>query len=334
MNSRSRVLAVLVAVAAIGAAVSVGYRYEVQHSPKPPLIGVVHETEIRIAPEISGRLKSLVVASGQEVRKGETLAELSSPEIAAALEEAKANAESARANLANVAAGVRQEELDEAAQGVAIAASNLSLAKAQFARVSTLASKNFASRQQYDEDAAALAEADAHLNLAQAALAESKAGPTKEQIAIADSEVHLALATVDDVAAQLAKTTLTAPADGVARLLVAEPGEAISPGQPVLTLGLANDRWFSFTIREDGLGGATIGSTLTLQTAAGDRIEAKVTELRPLGEFAVWHAARAVGDHDLNNFLLRADPIGSTHKLEPGMTVWIDEGTKASATGY
>ncbi len=133
MNSRSRVLAVLVAVAAIGAAVAVGFRYEVQHNPKPPLVGVVHETEIRIAPEISARLKSLAVTPGQAVRKGETLAELSSPEIAASLEEAKANAESARANLAHVAAGVRQEEIDEAAQRAAVAASNLALAKQQFA---------------------------------------------------------------------------------------------------------------------------------------------------------------------------------------------------------
>ncbi len=315
------------------ARVAVGFRYEVQHNPKPPLVGVVHETEIRIAPEISARLKSLAVTPGQAVRKGETLAELSSPEIAASLEEAKANAESARANLANVAAGVRQEEIDEAAQRAAVAASNLALAKAQFARVSTLAAKNFASRQQYDEDAAALAEADAHLNLAQAALAESKAGPTREQLDIAASEVRLALATINDVAARLAKTTLTAPADGVARLLVAEPGEAIVPGQPVLTLGVGGDRWFSFTIREDRFDGLTIGSKLTLQTAAGARVQAKVTELRPLGEFAVWRAARAVGDHDLNNFLLRADPIGPTPKLEPGMTVWIDEGAKASANG-
>jgi multidrug resistance efflux pump len=333
MNRWSRLLAVLVAVAAIGAAAAVGYRYEVQHNPKPPLVGVMHETEIRIAPEISARLKSLVVASGQDVRKGETLAELSSPEIAASLEEAEANADSARANLANVAAGVRQEEIDEAAQRAAVAASNLLLAKAQFSRVSILAAKNFASRQQYDEDAAALAEADAHLNLAQAALAESKAGPTREQLAIAASQVRLAVDTIGDVAAELAKTTLIAPADGVARLLVAEPGEAIVPGQPVLTLGLANDRWFSFTIREDRLDGMTIGSTLTLRTAAGDHFQAKVTELRPLGEFAVWRAARAVGDHDLANFLLRADPIGPTPKLEPGMTVWIDEGAKASASG-
>jgi hypothetical protein len=44
-----------------------------------------------------------------------------------------------------------------------------------------------------------------------------------------------------------------------------------------------------------------------------------------------WRAARAVGDHDINNFLLRADPTGPTPKLEPGMTVWIDEGSVALA---
>ena len=286
----------------------------------------MHETEIRVAPEISARLASIPVKSGQEVRKGDVLAVLSSPEVAASLEEAKANAKSARANLANVEAGVRQEERDTAAQNVAIAASNVTLAKEQFARVSVLAAKNYASKQQFDEDAAALGEAEASLALAEAALAQSKAGPTKEQQAVAEREVALALATVADLEAQLAKTTLTSPVDGVARLLVAEPGEAISPGQPVLTLGIGGDRWFSFTIREDRLQGLTMGSKIALRTAAGDHFEAKVTELRPLGEFAVWRAARAVGDHDINSFLLRADPIGPTPKLEPGMTVWIEEG--------
>jgi HlyD family secretion protein len=326
MNARGRTAAILgLAVVILGGAAA-GFRFETQRKPRPPLIGVVHETEIRIAPEISARLASLPVKPLQPVRKGEVIAKLSSPEIAASLEEARANAESARANLANVEAGVRQEERDTAAQNVAIAGSNVTLAKEQFARVSVLAAKNYASKQQFDEDAAALSEAQASLVLANAALAQSQAGPTKEEVAVAQSQVALALATVADLEAQLAKTTLTSPVDGIARLLVAEPGEAISPGQPVLTLAVAGDRWFTFTIREDRLRGVTIGSKLALKTAAGDRFEAKVTELRPLGEFAVWRAARAVGDHDLNSFLLRADPIGPTPKLEPGMTVWIDEG--------
>jgi multidrug resistance efflux pump len=313
------------AVVILGAAAAL-FRFETQRKPTPPLIGVVHETEIRLAPEISARLASLPVKPLQSVRKGEVVAVLSSPEVAASLEQAKANLESARANLANVVAGVRQEERDTAAQNVAIAESNVTLAKEQFARVSVLAAKNYASKQQFDEEAAALAEAQASVSLADAALTQSKAGPTKEELAVAQTQVALGLATVADLEAQFAKTTLTSPVDGLARLLVAEPGEAISPGQPVLTLAVAGDRWFTFTIREDRLQGLTLGSKISLKTAAGEHFEAKVTELKPLGEFAVWRAARAVGDHDINNFLLRADPIGPTPKVEPGMTVWIDEG--------
>ena len=330
MSNKGRTFAILGLAVVILAGAAALFRFETQRKPTPPLIGVVHETEIRIAPDISARLASLSVKPLQSVRKGGVIAVLSSPEVAASLEEAKANAESARANLANVVAGVRQEERDTAAQNVAIAASNVTLAKQQFARVSVLAAKNYASKQRFDEDAAALGEAQASLALAEAALAQSKVGPTREELDIAQKQVALALATVADLEAQLAKTTLTSPVDGIARLLVAERGEAISPGEPVLTLGVAGDRWFTFTIREDRLQGLTMGSKIALRTAAGDRFEAKVTELRPLGEFAVWRAARAVGDHDINNFLLRADPVGPTPKLEPGMTVWIDEGQAAS----
>ncbi len=253
MNARGRTVAILATVLLIGAAGAALFWFETQRKPMPPLIGVVHETEIRIAPEISARLASLPVKPLQPVRKGDVIAVLSSPEISASLEEAKANAELARANLANVVAGVRQEERDTATQNVAIAASNVTLAKEQFARVSVLAAKNYASRQQYDEDAAALSKAEASLVLANAALDQTKAGPTKEELAVAQSQVALGLATVADLEAQLAKTTLTSPVDGITRLLVAERGEAISPGQPVLTLAVAGDRWFTFTIREDRL---------------------------------------------------------------------------------
>jgi HlyD family secretion protein len=326
MNARGRTIAILATVVLVGAAGAAAFRFETTRKSTPLLIGVVHETEIRIAPEISARLASIAAKAGVDARKGDALATLSSPEVAASLAEAKANAESARANLANVVAGVRQEERDTATQNVAIANANVTLAKEQFARVSVLAAKNYASRQQYDEDAAALSKAEASLVLANAALDQAKAGPTKEELAVAQSQVALAQATVADLEAQLAKTTLTSPVDGIARLLVAERGEAISPGQPVLTLAVGGDRWFSFTIREDRLQGLTMGSRIALRTAAGDRFDAKITELRPLGEFAVWRAARAVGDHDINNFLLRTDPTGPTPKLEPGMTVWIDEG--------
>src|SRR4029077_13483786 len=129
MRNKARPFVILgLAVVILGAATAL-FRFETQRKPTPPLIGVVHETEIRLAPEISARLASLPVKPLQTVRKGEVVAVLSSPEVAASLEEAKANLESARANLATIEAGVRHEERDTAAQNAAIADSNVTLAK-------------------------------------------------------------------------------------------------------------------------------------------------------------------------------------------------------------
>ena len=83
------------------------------------------------------------VAAGQRVHKGDVLAILSSPELAALVEEAKASAANARADRANVYAGARKEEVDIAARDVEIAESNLTLAREQHNRAAALAAKNF-----------------------------------------------------------------------------------------------------------------------------------------------------------------------------------------------
>jgi HlyD family secretion protein len=324
LRSFRRPLALFALIVGIGAAAAFVYRPWEASRPPAPILGVAHETQIRIAPEIDGRLGAFRVSAGQTVRKGDVLATLNNPELAAAVEQARANLATSRADRANVDAGVRAEEVDTAAEQIRIAESNLAFAQEQYARSATLASKAFASKQELDERASAFSQAQAKVDQTRAAHAQDRAGPTAEERAIAETKVAYAAAALADIEAKLAKTTLVAPVDGVVTLLVAELGEVVSPGQPVLTLAPANERWFTFTIRENMLSGLTIGSPVRLQTAKGDRIDAKVTELRPLGEFAVWRAARAVGDHDLNSFLLRADPDKKVPSAEPGMTVWID----------
>jgi HlyD family secretion protein len=323
-NSAIRRVGLLVAIVAAGAAAVIAYRSRAADPSSASILGVVHKTEIRIAPQASGRLVAIKVKAGDQVHKGDVLAVLSSPELTASLEEARASAASARADQANVNAGVRKEEVDSAGQNVRIAESNLLFAQQQQTRAVTLAARDFASKQQLDESTTALNKAQASLDLARATYAQDQAGPTKDERTIAAAQVVLADATVADLEAKLAKTTLVAPTDGVVGLIVAELGEAINPGQAVMTLDAGQERWFTFTIREDRLQGITMGATLVLRTANGDRIAARVTELRPLGEFAVWRAARAVGDHDINSFLVRSDPVGEATGVEPGMTVWVE----------
>jgi HlyD family secretion protein len=322
-SGRSRALLLLIAVALIGGAALLVYRSQTAERPDAQIIGMVRETELRIAPDTTGRLQSVRVVAGQSVQKGDVLAVLSNPELEASVLEAKAAAHRTLADRTNVYAGVRREEQDIAGQNVRRAQANLVLAHLQYDRAATLAAKNFVSKQRFDENAASLREAQAALELARSAEARDRAGPTREERIVADSQVAQADAKVADLQAQFAKTQLLAPTDGVIALLVAEPGEVIPPGEAVLTMTTEHGQWFSFTVREDRLRGLGVGSKQKVTLDTGETIEGEVTEMRPLGEFATWRAARAVGDHDLNSFLVRVDPIAPIRTMQPGMTAWL-----------
>ena len=285
--------------------------------------GMVQRTEIRIAPEVGGRLLSVAIQPGQHVKKGDVLATLDSPELAAALGEAKAAAASAKADRDHVYAGVRSEEVNIAEQSVQTAEANLLFAQQQNTRAASLLASGSGSRQLLDQAAAQFGKMQADLDLKRAELTAASAGPTREELALADAKVAAAQAAVHEAQTAFDKTTLKAPIDATILIQVAELGEALTPGKPVLTIEPDGQRWFAFTLREDKLGGLVIGRTFTLQTSDGRSVDARVSELRPLGEFATWRAARAVGDHDLNSFWLRLDPTAGDQGLKPGMTVWL-----------
>src|SRR6185369_14947545 len=123
---------------------------------------------------------------------------------------------------------------------------------------------------------------------------------------------------------RLDKTVLRAPVDGIVTVVVAEVGEAIRAGQPVLAIEESGKRWLSYNAREDLLHGLSVGAMVEVARAgARDQIPALVTELAPLGAFATWQAERAVGDHDRATLRLRLDPQGDASAFEPGLTVWL-----------
>ena len=287
-----------------------------------PIAGMVRQTEIRIAPEITGRLLSVAAKSGQAVRKGELLATLDNPELAASLGEARAAWAGAKAERDRIYSGMRAEEVAILAQSIETAEANLVLARREISRTTALAARDFASRQQLDDRTAAFASSEADLDLKRAQHAAGSAGPTAEERALADARVALAEATVADLQTKLDKMRLVAPVDGMIGVIVVERGEIVPVGKPVLMLD-SGKPWFAFTLREDVLGRLTVGSVVDLTTSTGQHIAARVTELRPLGEFATWRAARAVGDHDLNSFRLRLDPVAKGDGLQPGMSVWL-----------
>ncbi len=288
--------------------------------------GVIHATEIKIAPEISGRVARFAVAPGQSVHAGDEIVELTNPELSAALVLANAQLHEAQAARDRVYAGVREEQVLALARETETSRADLLYAEQQFARKSTLAADGFASQQDLDQASAALGAARAKLAAAEEAYEAAHVGPIVEELAVADAKVQSVAAAVSIIAARVAKLRIAAPSDATVALIVAEPGEAIIPGQPVMTLEPSGRRWASFNLREDQFGDLRIGSRVKLVPVSGeDGIAARVTEIVPRGAFATWRAARVVGDHDLNTFLLRTDPIETAPaSLQPGMTVWLE----------
>jgi HlyD family secretion protein len=322
MASRKR--AGIVALGALVIAVVAGGYLLWRPEPAGPVVGVVRATEVRVAPEVGGQLAAIKVQKGARVRAGDVVAELSALELTAAVAQARAALAAAVADRDHVYAGVRAEEIAALAAGIAKAKSKLEYVEAQLARVSYLARSDTASQQALDQAENDAASARADVAEAEANHDAAQAGPTREQRAIADAQVKAAASALAVLERRLDKTTLRAPADGVVSVIVAEVGENVRAGQPVLAIEETGKQWLSFNAREDLLHGLTVGASVDVGRAgASGPTPAVVTELVPLGPFATWQAERAIGDHDRNTLRLRLDPQGDATAFEPGMTVWL-----------
>jgi HlyD family secretion protein len=289
------------------------------------IVGVVRATEVRVEPEVDGQLVSIGFKKGAHVHAGDVVARLSALELTAQADQARAALASATATRNNVYAGVRREQVDSLKAEIAKANARLEYVQAQLTRTSTLARQSFESQQALDQAENDAAGARADVAEAQANYDAAVAGPTREERAIADAQVEAAAAAVAVLERRLEKMILRAPVQGVVSVVVAEVGENLRAGQPILMIEANGEQWLSFNVREDDLGGLTIGETVSVTRSGTDgAIKAAVTGLRPLGTFATWQAERVIGDHDRNTLRLRLDPKGSPAGLEPGMTVWID----------
>ncbi|MBK1868883.1 HlyD family secretion protein [Aestuariivirga sp. YIM B02566] len=301
----------------------VGAGFALWPSAEPqPALGVVRATQLRVAPEVGGHLATIKVRKGDHVAAGDIVAELSALELTASVGQARATLAAARAERDHIYAGVRAEEIAVLADEVSKTQSSLSFFEKELERSTYLASRDFASQQSLDEATRNVATTRAALAGAKAEHAAAVAGATPQERAIADAQVHAAEAALAVLERRLEKTVLRAPTDGTVSVIVGEIGEAVRAGQPVLAIEANGKPWLSINLREDGLRGLAIGSTVKVARAGKDGVtQAVVSELMPIGTFATWQAERTVGDHDRNTLRLRLDPQSDQAEFQPGMTV-------------
>src|SRR5580692_4249610 len=163
--------------------------YSSRRSESPvTIVGVVRATEVRVEPEVNGRLVSIMVGKGAHVHAGDILARLSAVELTAQADQARAALGSATANRNNVYVGVRREQVDSLKAQIAKASARLEYVQAQLTRTSTLARQSFESQQALDQAESDAASARADVAEAQANYDAAVAGPTQEERTIADAQ--------------------------------------------------------------------------------------------------------------------------------------------------
>src|SRR6516225_11280177 len=181
--------AVGIALGLIVVAAGVGGYVLWRRADASPIVGIVRATEIRVAPEVGGQLAAINVRKGNRVRAGDVVAELSALELTASVAQARAALDAAIASRDHVYAGVRAEEVDALAAGIAKAKAKFEYAQAQLTRTASLVQSVTATQQELDQAENDVAAARADVAEAKANHDAAVAGPTQEERWIADAQV-------------------------------------------------------------------------------------------------------------------------------------------------
>lgn len=276
---------------------------------KPAVQGQLETTDYRVATKVPSRVVRLCVREGQRVRRGDTLAVLSAPELNAMETTTEARAEAAAAGDELVRSGTRHEMIMTAYERLQQAIADEDICSKSFARQEALFRQGVASEQKRDEARSKWDAAKAKTAAAREQYKMALAGARTEEKKMSRATVKTSAARTGEVKALLKETVLTAPQDGVVTEVFVEPDEIVGTGAPVMNVE-TDEAWFTFYVTEDKLRGFDYGSSIRImRPATGDTVTARVTRINNAGDFASWKATRALDDIDLKVFEVRATPV-------------------------
>ena len=311
------VIAVVVIVAVIGI-------FAIQ--PEPEMItGEVCADEYRVSNKVPGRLSLLYVEEGQHVHEGDTLAYISSPEVDAKMQQARAARAAADAQSTTAKNGARQQQVASAYEMWQKAEVGVDIAKKSYDRVQTLYDKKVVSAQKRDEAEAQYRAAVATANAAKLQYEMAREGAQSEDKSAAAALVQQAEGAVSEVASYVHDRYLLAPCDGEVAEIYAKRSDLIGTGSPVMSILDMSNTWISVSVREDLLGNLTVGKEVDIQIPAlGEQTyRAKVTYLKAMASYAVWRATKINGQYYVKSFDLKLVPTEPIPNARPGMTAIV-----------
>ena len=189
-------------------------------------------SRVDIGSTVTGRVAEVRATEGAAVRAGDVLVQLEDAEWRAALVQAQAAEQQARAHLD----GLRSSGRTTAQAALAQAQATERNAQAALARAQQLVAQGFYSAAQADEARRAATVAQEQVRSARAQVQANADGGT--DLAQAQAQLDVARAATTSAQARLAQATLRAPTDARVLLRAVEPGQIVQPGKALLSLAL------------------------------------------------------------------------------------------------
>jgi HlyD family secretion protein len=249
--------------------------------------GTVEATEADLGFRVSGSLDRIAVREGARVAAGTEVASLDRAELVAERAEALAQVDAAKAMLAELTAGSRREEIARARAALDVATERRDAARRDVERLRDLSERSVISRQSFDHQETALGVAEGEVARAGEELRLLESGPRPERIAAQRAAVAQAAAAVERIDAVIGQAVLRAPFTGTITVRHREPGEAVAPGAPVLTVRNLDDRWVRIYVPGDQVGRLAIGSraAITADADPSRRYDGVVSYIASVAEF-------------------------------------------------
>jgi HlyD family secretion protein len=239
----------------------------------PGLVEPVSE-EIKVSAQIGGNLAQVLVDEGERVTAGQVIAVIDNSDFKARVASAEAELSLRAAELRRVLNGARAQERQEAAASLAEAEAVLHNAKTDQQRRTNLLADGVVSKAEAEDADRAERVAGARAEAARQRFDLITADAREEDRSRARSEVNLAKARLEEARAQLEKTFVRAPIDGVILRRHRKAGEAVSTQfeSPIVTMADDHVRRVRVDVDEADVAGVAVGQKAYVTADAfGDR---------------------------------------------------------------
>lgn len=250
------------------------------------LSGTLEAREVELGFQASGRILHLNVDEGHWVKKGDLIAVLDERDYALAQQRARAEAEATRMALAALRAGTRSQELRVAEAAVAQARAELDFARSEARRIRRLFDQKLVAEEQLEQAQLRVAVAAQVLKKAQQQLHLLREGPRSEDIQRAEAEYEARKTALAIAEQNLAYARLHSPVDGVVSVRMAEKGQFVAIGQPVMKVSDLTHPWVRAFLKETDLPRVRLGQEVTVSVDGVDRtFRGRLSFISPEAEF-------------------------------------------------